>query len=204
MGCICYTLAMERMENTRKHMRRLRLALPIVVIAGLIGLGISGVFDGIDSEQIKEWILASGLWGPAVFIVLLAVLQPLYVSVYLFLFPAVAIWGPWTAFPICWIGIQGACFWPYLVTRSLGPGDQGLAERVPKRARPYLDRIREQGLRAVIVSRVVFYTATPVQWCYGLTPVKTKDFVLGTGIGTIPGTAFTLFLGEAAIAWWNT
>jgi len=191
------------MESTRKNIKRLRLALPVVVIVVLIGLAVSGVFDGIDSDQIKDWILASGFWGPAVFIVLLAGLQPLYVSVYLFLFPAVAIWGPWTALPICWVGIQGACFWPYLVTRSLGPGDQALVERVPKRARPYLDRIREQGLRAVIVSRLVFYTATPVQWCYGLTPVKTRDFVLGTGIGTIPGTAFTLFLGEAAIAWWN-
>jgi uncharacterized membrane protein YdjX (TVP38/TMEM64 family) len=35
-------------------------------------------------------------------------------------------------------------------------------------------------------------------------PVKTKDFVLGTGLGTIPMTALTLFIGEAAIAWWNS
>jgi len=192
------------MESTKKSIKRLRLAVPVVVIAVLIGLAISGAFDAIDSDRIKDWIIASGLWGPAVFIILLAGLQPLYVSVYLFLFAAVAIWGPWTALPICWVGIQGACLWPYLVTRYLVAGDEVLAERVPERARPYLERIREQGLRAVIVSRLVFYTSTPVQWCYGLTPVKTKDFVLGTGLGTIPTTALTLFVGEAAIAWWSS
>jgi len=191
------------METTRKNIKRLGQVLPVVVIGVLIGLAISGAFDGIDSDRIKDWILASGLWGPAVFIILLAGLQPLYVSVYLFLFAAVAIWGPWTALPICWVGIQGACLWPYLVTRHVISGDEALAERVPERARPYLDRIREQGLGAVILSRLLFYTSTPVQWCYGLTPVKTKDFVLGTLLGTIPMTALTLFVGEAAIAWWN-
>jgi uncharacterized membrane protein YdjX (TVP38/TMEM64 family) len=192
------------MERARKNAKLLRLATPVLVVAALIGLALSGTFDEIDSAQIKTWIIASGLWGPGVFIILLTLLQPLYVSVYLFLLAAVAIWGPWTALPICWLGIQGACLWPYLFTRHLVSEDQDIAERVPERARPYLERISEQGLGAVFVSRLVFYTATPIQWCYGMTPVKTKDFVLGTGLGTIPMTALTLFLGEAGISWWSS
>jgi uncharacterized membrane protein YdjX (TVP38/TMEM64 family) len=191
------------MDEERKNNKWLRLAAPITLVTALVVLVVSGALDGIDSIQIKNWIVASGLWGPCVFILLLAVLQPFYVSVYLFLLAAVAIWGPWIALPICWLGIQGACLWPYLITRHLISVDGAPSNRVPERARPYLERINERGLSAVIVTRLVFYTATPIQWCYGLTPVKPRDFVLGTGLGTIPMTVLTLFVGEAGISWWR-
>ncbi len=179
----------------------LKLGLAAMAIAGVVALLMSGALDGIDGDAIKQWIKQAGWWGPALFVLALGLLQPLHISIYVFLFTAAAVWEPWWAILYTWMGIQVAGGWSFVVSRYLAR-DFFMA-RIPQKARPHLERIAQNGLKAMIWSRFALYTTPAMQWAYGLTPIHGRDFVIGTAVGTLPWTAISVIGGRALIDWWQ-
>lgn len=179
----------------------LKIAGLLVASAGVVALVSSGALDDIDGDRVLAWIEGAGVFGPLVFVLLLALLQPLHVSIYVFLFTAVALWGPWEALLYGWVGIQCASLWSFVVSRTLAR--DFFERRIPERVRPYLDRMETAGFKTVLITRVLFYTVPAVQWSYGVTPVKMRDFVAGTALGTIHTTVIAVFLGDVIVGWWG-
>jgi uncharacterized membrane protein YdjX (TVP38/TMEM64 family) len=60
----------------------------------------------------------------------------------------------------------------------------------------YDDAIERNGFATVLYLRLVYFPFTPMNFGMGITKVRFKDYVLGTGLGILVGTfIFTFFIG---------
>src|SRR5262249_60293824 len=64
------------------------------------------------------------------------------------------------------------------------------------RIRALDDRLERPGVAPVIVLRLLFFLAPPLNWVLGATRVRLSDYVVGTAIGILPGIALTVFLAD--------
>lgn len=62
----------------------------------------------------------------------------------------------------------------------------------------YEERFFSQGLKTVIFLRLVpLFPFNALNYLLGVTHVKTKDYIIGTSIGIIPGTVAFVYFGES-------
>jgi uncharacterized membrane protein YdjX (TVP38/TMEM64 family) len=60
----------------------------------------------------------------------------------------------------------------------------------------YDDAIERNGFATVLYLRLVYFPFTPMNFGMGITKVRFKDYVFGTGLGILVGTfIFTFFIG---------
>lgn len=134
-----------------------------------------------------------------------------------------ALLGFAVALPATLLGATAGATLAFIVSRSLG---RDAVQRVSgDRVRALDERVRRHGLATVLVARLVplvpFSTAN---YAFGLTGVQGREYVLGTAVGIVPGTAvyvavgaygaepgslpFVLAIGGlvllAAIGWWRS
>jgi uncharacterized membrane protein YdjX (TVP38/TMEM64 family) len=60
---------------------------------------------------------------------------------------------------------------------------------------PYNDRLATGGLWPVVLLRLVFGQLAPADWLLGVSKVTTRNFLIGTGIGIIPGIVLFVVAG---------
>lgn len=63
----------------------------------------------------------------------------------------------------------------------------------------YDDRLETGGIWPVVLLRLVFGQLPPADWLLGVTKVSTRNFLVGTGIGIIPGVVLFVVAGGGFI-----
>lgn len=94
--------------------------------------------------------------------------------------------------------ILGATF-AFLIARFLLRDfvKEKLFKRYPKIA-SYEKRFFDHGLKTVIVLRLIpLFPFNALNYLLGVTRVSTKDYILGTSIGIIPGTIVFVYFGDS-------
>lgn len=191
-----------------------RIALLTAVAALLVALYVAGFFDLMsDRERLRVMIDDLGVWGPLVFILAFALLEPFFVPGFAFMAPGALVWSAPELFFYSLLGSTGAGIVGFSFARYLGR--DFVASRLPPRLLVWNERLERSGLRTVIVLRVVFFLAPPVHWLLGLSSVSFSVHALGTVIGFAPGmavmswmlvevgaTLFDWFAAQPAAAWW--
>ena len=180
----------------------LRVGLALLLGVAVLGLWASGVLADVDHQQVREWLRASGPWGPALFLICFALLEPLGVPGILFVVPASFVWPPWLAFLLSWLGAVSAGIVGFATARWLAR--DWVAERLPEGLRAWDERLEERGLWPVIVVRLLFFLAPPAHWVLGLSRVRPSVFLLGSAIGFVPGIAVLSFAGPALLELWRS
>ncbi len=71
--------------------------------------------------------------------------------------------------------------------------------RIPSRMHRYDDRLETGGIWPVVLLRLVFGQLPPADWLLGVTKVSTRNFLIGTGIGIIPGVVLFVIAGGGLI-----
>ena len=179
----------------------LRVGLAVLLALGVLGLWASGILESIDPQQVREWLRESGPWGPLIYLISFALLEPFGVPGILFVVPASFVWPPWVAFPLSWLGSVAAGLVGFATARWLAR--DWVAERLPQRLRAWDARLEERGLWPVILVRLLFFLAPPAHWALGLSRVRTGVFVLGSAIGFVPGIALLSFAGPTLVELWR-
>ncbi|MGB3097582.1 MAG: VTT domain-containing protein, partial [Candidatus Deferrimicrobiaceae bacterium] len=82
------------------------------------------------------------------------------------------------------------------------------ASLVGDKLKKYDDAIERNGFATVLYLRLIYFPFTPMNFGMGLTKVRFRDYVLGTGLGIIVGVfVFTFFIGTLRDVWtsgdWN-
>src|SRR5262249_35784634 len=72
---------------------------------------------------------------------------------------------------------------------------RALQDRFP-RIRALDDRLERHGVMTVILLRLLLFPRPPPHWSLGASRVRMRDYVLGTGIGILPGIGLTVFLAD--------
>lgn len=148
--------------------------------------------------RLVAWVETLGHWGPAL-------LALFYVPASLLLLPASLLtlgagylYGLW-GIPVVSAGSTlgaAAAFW---AARRFARG--AVERRVAGHPRfAALDRaVAAQGFRIVLLTRLSpLFPFTWLNYAYGLTRVRFRDYLLASWLGMLPGTALYVYLGSAA------
>ncbi|GAA4397457.1 TVP38/TMEM64 family protein [Ornithinibacter aureus] len=180
------------MSTRAARLRLLGLVLSVAIASALVWVVIGG-----DLDTVQSTVESTGAWGPVAYVALHVLLTLVPVSKNLLAGVAGALFGLAGGIALSWVGAMVSAVVTFAIARRLGRA------AVASMTGPRIDRVeeimRQQGLLAVIIARVTpVIPFTVVNYGAGVTAVSTRDFVLGTAIGIVPGTVGYAALGASA------
>ena len=154
----------------------------------------------LTPESLGGLLEKAGFWAPLVFIGVYAAGVCLFVPGSLLTGLGAAIFGPYWGFLWVWIGAMIGAGAAFFIGRTLGR--EFAASLVGDKFRKYDDAIERNGFTTVLYLRLVYFPFTPMNFGMGLTKVRFRDYLSGTGLGIIVGTfIFTFFIGTLKTVW---
>jgi len=143
--------------------------------------------------NVERLLTETGVLGPIIFVLVMWITQPLGVPGFVYMIPAGIVWPFPLAIALSWIGNLGASFIAFSFARWFGR--DWVKARIPPRMHKYDDQLEQGGLRPIILLRLVFGQLPPADWLLGVTKVTQRNFLIGTGIGIIPGVIVAVVAG---------
>lgn len=160
----------------------------------------SPVRQYLTAEQLGAILKTAGFWAPLMFILIYAAGVCLFVPGTLLTALGAAIFGAYWGFLYVWIAAMLGSSLAFLIGRYLGR--DFAASIIGDRLRRFDDAIERNGFATVLYLRLVYFPFTPMNFGMGLTKVRFRDYVLGTGLGIMVGTfIFTFFVGTIKEVW---
>jgi uncharacterized membrane protein YdjX (TVP38/TMEM64 family) len=186
-----------------KHSGRgiVKAILLVLFIASAISvIRFTGVKDYLTAAALGRFLDSLGIWAPVVFMVIYAAGICLFLPGTLLTALGAAIFGPYKGFLYVWIGAMVGAGAAFLIGRTLGR--EFAASLIGDRLRRYDDAIERNGFATVLYLRLVYFPFTPMNFGMGLTKVRFRDYLTGTGLGIVVGTfIFTFFIGTLKEVW---
>ncbi len=175
-----------------------RFALLAVVVVAAIVAGRTVLAGDMSVETIRAQVAGAGVFGWLVFLVV-------YVAAVVLLVPATpisllgaALFGFAIGFPLIWAGAVVGTVITFSLARFLG---RPFVERMfGERADFAGDWTNRNGLGLVFFVRLVpLFPFNVVNYALGITRVRFRDYVIGTALGILPGTAMFALIGASAV-----
>ena len=183
-------------------MRRLmRPAIFLLAIAALAWVShLLDLRSHLSVAAMRALVDACDPFGPVVFMAVLVAGLLLHLPGIVFVALGGMLFGKTAGFLYGWIaGVAGAtlCF---VIGRYLARDwVQSSLEKRPLLAA--LDgRLQRNGVRTVILLRLVLFLAPPLNWAIGTSRVRLADYVTGTALGLLPGVFTTVLFADSIVA----
>jgi len=187
-------------SERKRHLGPVLLALLAVFLVAA-GLWVHRRFDVgslLTLAGMRALIDGFGPYGPLVFVglciagVLLHLPEALIIALGGLLFE-------WTrAVAYGWIGSLLGATASFLVVRYLARDAfrRSLISRFGG-LRTLDERLERHGFVTVLILRLVFFLAPPINWAIGVTGVRLHHYVGGTALGIVPGIAVTVLFADS-------
>ncbi len=194
------------MTDSQRRSVALRRNLQVVAALALAAIVVWAVASGaagdfLEEDALRDRIRSWGVFGPIVFVVSMWAIQPFGVPGVLFMVPASVVWSDPVAILLSWIGNMGASWIAFEATRRVGR--DWVAERIPDRLHRFDRKIAEGGVWPVFVLRLLTGQLPAADWLLGVSSVRRGPFLIGTGVGIIPGIVLTVLFGADVVGWLN-
>ena len=174
----------------------------LLLVALLLGAGVAiwatGLHQHFNLAALRALVERAGWWGPVVFVALFS-LEGLGMPGIPWILTAIAVWPPWQAFVLNWLGCLAATAVGFWYARTLGR--EFVAARLPERMRRFERRVVERGFQTVLAIRLALFIAPYVHWALGLSPIGFRTYMVASGLAYLPIVAFITFFGASAFAW---
>lgn len=188
--------------NTTARSGFLRLGLLVLVVAGLSWASRElNLTSYLNREGMRALVEAHEPYGPLVFMGVCIAGVWVHMPGILLIWIGGLVFGAVRGFAYGWSAcVVGATF-NFLLVRHLARDhfQRHLTDRVA-RLRAFDERLGRNGFRTVLVMRLALFMAPPLNWGLGLTRVSFLQYVAGTAVGLIPGTAITTYFAETSTA----
>ena len=185
---------MEKPVVSRKKAMLKAGVLLAFIVGAILLVRFTPLTDYLTAESLGRFLDAAGMWAPLVFVVIYAAGICLFIPGTLLTALGAAIFGAYWGFVYVWVGAMigaSAAFW---IGRTLGR--EFAASLIGDRLKRYDDAIERNGFATTLYLRLVYFPFTPMNFGMGLTKVRFRDYVFGTGVGILVGTfIFTFFVG---------
>jgi len=176
------------------------VVLLIFIVAAVATVRSPAVRGLLTAERLGAWLTAAGFWAPLAFILIYALGVCLFIPGTLLTTLGAAIFGPYRGFLYVWLGAMLGAAGGFLIGRYLGR--EFAASLIGDRLRKYDDGIEQNGFATVLYLRLVYFPFTAMNFGMGLTRVRFRDYLWGTGLGILVGTfIFTFFVGTVKEVW---
>ena len=176
------------------------VALAVFIVGAVALVRYTPVKGYLTPKTLGGILEAAGFWAPVLFILVYTAGICLFVPGTLLTALGAALFGAYQGFVYVWIGAMlgaSAAFW---IGRTLGR--EFAASLIGDRLKRYDEAIERNGFAAVLYLRLVYFPFTPMNFGMGLTAVRFRDYLFGTGLGILVGTfIFTFFVGTVKEVW---
>ena len=176
------------------------LVLLAFIVAAVLFVRFPPVKSYLTREALGQVLESAGYWAPVLFILVYTAGICLFVPGTLLTALGAAIFGAYMGFLYVWVGAMlgaSAAFW---IGRTLGR--EFAASLIGDKLKKYDEAIERNGFATVLYLRLIYFPFTPMNFGMGLTRVRFRDYVFGTGLGIIVGTfIFTFFVGTVRDVW---
>jgi uncharacterized membrane protein YdjX (TVP38/TMEM64 family) len=189
----------QPMTSRKRGVIKAAFFLAFIILA-VYALRFTSLRDLFAQEVLSRFLERAGFLAPLTYILLYAAGICLFVPGTLLTAIGAAIFGPFWGFVYVWIGAMFGAIAAFWIGRTLGR--EFAASLIGDRLRKYDDAIERNGFATVLYLRLVYFPFTAMNFGMGLTKVRFRDYVLGTGLGIIVGTfIFTFFIGTLKAIW---
>jgi uncharacterized membrane protein YdjX (TVP38/TMEM64 family) len=163
------------------------------VLASLFALGhYYNLSERIDIETIRGLIAEAGVWGWLLYVGIFAAGEFVHVPGLVFVAAGILVWGKTTGFALAYIAaVVSVCF-SFVVVRQIGGVPLRHAQN--PRIRKALIHLERHPVRTVAILRLVFMMAAVLNYALALTPVRLRDYFLGSAIGLLLPVALAALL----------
>ena len=176
------------------------MAFVVFIIAAILLIRFTPVKTYLTADALEDILETTGLWAPVVYMAIYAVGVCLFLPGTLLTGLGAAIFGAYWGFLYAWIGAMMGASAAFFIGRTLGR--DFAASLIGGKLKKYDDAIERNGFATVLYLRLVYFPFTPMNFGMGLTKVRFRDYVAGTGLGIIVGTfIFTFFIGTLKDVW---
>jgi uncharacterized membrane protein YdjX (TVP38/TMEM64 family) len=167
---------------------RLRLALLVALLIAMVTAAhMSGMSSHFSRAELRAMIGHAGPWGLALFAAAFAAGAMIYVPGLLFVAVAVLAWGKLVGGCYAYVGAMTAATVSFALVR--GVGGRPLAEVRNPRVRAILARLDERPVLIVAALRALFLAAPAINYALALSPLRARQYLIGTAIGLVPSVA---------------
>lgn len=186
---------------SKKHRATVKIfLLGVFILTAVALIWLTPVMTYLSLESLGALLEKAGLWAPLAFIGVYAAGVCLFVPGSLLTGLGAAIFGPYWGFLWVWIGAMIGAGLSFFIGRTLGR--EFAASLVGGKLRKYDDAIEHNGFATVLYLRLIYFPFTPMNFGMGLTKVRFRDYLSGTGLGIVVGTfIFTFFIGTLKDIW---
>jgi len=178
--------------------RLLRAVLvTIAITAVVVAMRRLHLWDHFSIDRMRALVDSAGPFGPLVFIgIFIAGFFLPGPEILMVAFGGV-LFGTFWGFVYSWIACILGTTAPFVLVRYSAQAwaQRALQDRFP-RIRALDDRLERHGVVTVILLRLLLFLGPPLNWSLGASRVRMRDYVLGTGIGILPGIGLTVFLAD--------
>jgi uncharacterized membrane protein YdjX (TVP38/TMEM64 family) len=192
--------AVPQQKGTGKGPLVKALVLLAFIIGAIVVIRFTPVKGYLTREALGQVLESAGYWAPLLFILVYILGICLFVPGTLLTTLGAAIFGAYWGFLYVWVGAMigaSAAFW---IGRTLGR--EFAASLIGDKLKKYDEAIERNGFATVLYLRLIYFPFTPMNFGMGLTRVRFRDYVFGTGLGIIVGTfIFTFFVGTVRDVW---
>jgi len=176
------------------------VVLALFITAAVYVIRFTPVNEFLTAEALGRFLDSAGLWAPLVYMAAYAVGICLFLPGTLLTGLGAAIFGAYWGFLYVWIGAMLGASAAFVIGRTLGR--EFAASLIGERLKKYDDAVERNGFATVLYLRLIYFPFTPMNFGMGLTKVRFRDYVAGTGLGIIVGTfIFTFFIGTVKEVW---
>jgi uncharacterized membrane protein YdjX (TVP38/TMEM64 family) len=192
----------ERLQKPKKNSKAIIKAviLAAFIVGAFLLIRYTGIKDYLTPEALGDFLEAAGLWAPLVYIVIYVAGVCLFLPGTLLTGLGAAVFGAYWGFVYVWFGAMIGAGAAFFIGRTLGR--EFAASLIGDKLKKYDDAIERNGFATVLYLRLVYFPFTPMNFGMGLTKVRFRDYVAGTGLGIIVGTfIFTFFIGTLKDVW---
>lgn len=176
-----------------------RILVAAVLAAAVVAVVLSGGPGALSPSVIKTRLLDAGPWGPVVFVVAYAALQPFGFSSHAFIVAAALVWTPEIGIALSWLGTLASSTVAFVFARWMGR--EWVQRRLPARLRRWDDALAARGFRTVLVMRLLLFTFGPMQLMLGVSAVRFVPFLAATALGVLPLIVVESYVGAGLVAW---
>jgi uncharacterized membrane protein YdjX (TVP38/TMEM64 family) len=176
-----------------------RLLVSIVFI--LTMLTSWGVFVNIDwLSQIQDIVQDAGIWGYVIFVIAYAIATLLILPVTAFNIAGGVLYGGMTGLLLTSFGALLSALLGFILVRSLSPKFTEKFAATNERWSTVSENLVSGGIAYSFAARLLpLIPYGVVSFAAGLSPIKRRDYLLGTMLGTPLGIAPFVFLGSTGV-----
>lgn len=184
-------------------LRRVRIAMVVLVLAMLVGAQQSGVLAQLgDPAKARAALLAMGPWGYLAFVLAYALLQPFGVPGTVFIVVAPLIWSWPIAFALSMVGTMAASVIGFAFARFVAR--DWVIKKIPPRISRYNEALEKRAFSTVLLLRLLFWMPPWLHAFFGVSKVPFSTHFWASLLGYTPSLLLTAYFGQRFFDWMRT